>query len=167
MELQARADLRAGVPFGAWLFLLRASGAVQTVAIHDVSPVTDGDPAPAQEFARRLTVARDTLRSSNDPLAAAVLVEVGSSGTGDSPLSSPPRPDVLIIMVVTPNAGRVGFAPIIHQVDGATPARRVEPVLVYPLEWHAMAGPCAPMDGLFARDPAHALCAEDRRVLLP
>jgi hypothetical protein len=166
MELRARTGLRTAVPLGMGLFLLRASGAVHTIALHDVWPVTDDDRAPGQERARRLTMVRDLLRSSDDPLVAAVLLDVCRAADGDGGIPPSLSPETLIVMVVTPDAARCGLAAIVRHGDAARAGGSAR-VAVGPVEWHPMVGPHFSTDGLFARDPAHALCAEDRRVLLP
>jgi hypothetical protein len=163
MELTARARLRAGEPIGKVLFLLRASGAVHRLPVQDALSYRQEESLQGEslqdvahrEVAQRLTAARDTLRSSNDPLAAAVFIAHFWTSLQD---------EALIVTVVTPSVGRIAVAAIGRPKSLGKQARRARPGAVAPLEWRPLAGPHLLTDGLFARDPVLPFCAEDRRI---
>jgi hypothetical protein len=164
MGRRAGARLQAGTSIGARLFLLRAGGAVHSLRMDDAR---HGGDMP-REVAQRLAVVRDTLRSSEDPLVAAVLLAHCWTNECDTTLPSRvPLGEGMMVTVATPDLARIGFAPIPGPHSKGKKVRRmrlVAPGAVAPVTWRVVNGPSLMTDGLFARDLVHPLCPEDHRV---
>jgi hypothetical protein len=167
MEDRARASVEHGASIGVWVFLLRASGITQTISMHD-HPSSQSRATRRHAVARRLTLARDLIRSSRDALVAAVVV---ADAWGTARLKLPIGPhrkqgQALTMVVATADLCQVGTASL-RKPAGTSLREDRGPVELAPLAWSPLGGPSPLTDGLFADDPARPIAEEDKLELLP